>query len=447
MPSGDRAESLRWLFALIGVAIAALLPFFALLLRGRGLRADEIGLVLAAMALANLVTGPMWGHVADTTLGRIRTLRISALASIVVALAYALFAHGFWPLLLGAAVLSTTWAPIVPTGDALAVVRLGEGALVEYGRIRLWSSIGYAAAIVAFGASLEAIGLTATLVFFACAAAAVAAWSIREPADRAEHVAESRLGTVGDVFRAAPRLAPFLTAILLVGIGTTAAWQFLPLRIVGSGGGPFLVGIAGGLGAAVEVPVMRSTPGLTDRLSLRAIYVIGCASYVLVFVVWSLADSAVLVSVFAAFEGVGFALTYVGVVIIVGRLVPERLQATGQAVRSMIVSGLAPILGALGGGVVYARVAPGALFAGSAGLVLIGAAIVWTTLSAPAFSSRGIPAEALPMDEVPPPVASGGVPLPEGSPVSPFIPGRSTPADAPRAPRSARRKRRRPGRS
>jgi MFS transporter, PPP family, 3-phenylpropionic acid transporter len=441
-PTNDRA-SLRLLFSLIGVAIAALLPFFALLLRSRGLRADEIGLVLASMALANLVMGPIWGHVADTGLGRIRTLRISALASIVAALAYALFARGFWSLLVGAAVLSTMWAPIVPLGDTLAVVRLGESALVQYGRIRLWSSIGYAAAIVVFGAVLEGVGLTAIMVFFACAAAAVATWSIVQPADRAEHVAQSRLGAVGDVFRAAPRLAPFLAALLLVGIGTTAAWQFLPLRIVGSGGGPFLVGVAGGLGAGVEVPVMLSTPGLTERLSLRAIYVLGCASYVLVFMIWSLADNAVLVSLLGALEGVGFALTYTSVVIIVGRLVPRRLQATGQAVRLMIASGLAPILGAIAGGVVYARIAPGALFVGSAGLVLIGAAIVWTTLSAPPFSIPAVPAEVVPMEELPPPLGSGGVPPPEGSSGPRVIPGRSPRADARRVPRSARHTRRR----
>jgi MFS transporter, PPP family, 3-phenylpropionic acid transporter len=413
-PRNGRARSLPWLFAMIGIAVAGLLPFFALLLRSRGLRADQIGLVLATLALANLVVGPIWGHVADTRSGRIRAIRTAALASIAAGVGYAFLAHGFWLLLLGAALLSSAWAPVVPFGDALAVVRLGERALVEYGGIRLWSSIGYAVAIVAFGAALEVIDLTAVLVFFACAAGAIAVWAFRQSPDPAEHIAQSRLGAAGDVIREAPRLAPFLGAVLLVGIGTTAAWQFLPLRIVGGGGGPFLVGVAGALGAGMEVPVMRSTSRLTDRWSLRAVYAFGCVAYVLVFVIWSLADNALLVSVLGALEGVGFALTYTSVVIIVGRLVPERLQATGQAVRSMIVTGLAPIVGAFGGGIIYAKVGPGALFTCSAGLVVAGVAIVWPTLSAPAFSKRAFRFEVGPTEAIPPPLGSGSVPPPEG---------------------------------
>lgn len=410
-PGDARTPPLPVLFALIGVAIAALSPFFALFLRSRGLRADRIGVVLACVALASLVAGPIWGHVADTALGRIRTLRLSALVSIVVVLAYAVLARGFWPLMLGAAVLWAAWAPVVPIGDALAVVRLGGEAIVEYGRIRLWSSIGYAIAIMLLGAVLEGVDLVVILPLFACAAAAVAVWSFAGPADRAEHVARSRLGAVGDVFRAAPRLAPMLAALLLVGVGTTAAWQFLPLRIVGSGGGPFLVGVAGGLGALVEVPVMRSTGALTTRLPLRAMYALGCTTFGSVFLIWSVVDNMVVVSLLGALEGVGFALTYTSMVIIIGRLVPVQLQATGQAVRSMVGSG-APILGALAGGFVYERLGPPALFVGAAGFVVIGAAIAWATLSEPPFAVRTMRAEVSTLEANPPPLGSGGAPPP-----------------------------------
>jgi MFS transporter, PPP family, 3-phenylpropionic acid transporter len=410
-PERASVSSLRWLFATIGVAVAALLPFFALLLKRRGLAPDRIGLVLATLALANLVVGPIWGHVADTRSGRIRAIRASAIASIVAGLAYARFAHGFWPLLIGAALVSGVWAPIVPFGDALAMVRSGERAAFEYGRIRLWSSAAYAVAIVAFGAALEAIAIGWTLVFFAGAAGAIAAWAFLQRADPARHAARSRLGAVGDVIRAAPRLAPFLAAVLLVSIGTTAAWQFLPLRIVGGGGGPFLVGVAGALGAGAEVPVMGSTSRLLGRSSLRAVYVAGCVSYVLVFAIWSLTDDPLLVSLLGAIEGVGFALTYTSVVIVVGRLVPDRLQATGQAARSMIVTGLAPIVGAFGGGLVYARLGPGALFAGAAALVAAGAAIAWRTLSAPAFAAPAA-VDTGPVAPIPP-LGSGSVAPPE----------------------------------
>jgi PPP family 3-phenylpropionic acid transporter len=198
-----------------------------------------------------------------------------------------------------------------------------------------------------------------------------------------------------------------------VSIGTTAAWQFLPLRIVGSGGGPFLVGVAGALGAGAEVPVMRSTSWLLARSSVRAVYVFGCISYVLVFATWSLVDDPIVVSLLGVIEGVGFALTYTSIVIVVGRLVPERLQATGQAARSMIVTGLAPIVGALGGGLVYGSLGPGALFAGSAGLVAAGAAIAWRVMSVAAFATPAVTLDASPAVPIPPQLGPGAVPSPE----------------------------------
>ena len=181
------------------------------------------------------------GHVADTALGRIRTLRLSAFASIVVALALrALCGAG---LSFGAAVLWSAWAPVVSIGDALAVVRLGRArrvrtdTAVEQHRLRGRDRADRRGA--------RGRRPVVILPLFACAAGALVAWSLAAPVDRPEHVAESRLGAVGDVFRSAPRLVPLLGA-LLVGVGWAAAWQFLPLRIVGSGGGAFLVGVAGG---------------------------------------------------------------------------------------------------------------------------------------------------------------------------------------------------------
>ena len=44
---------------------------------------------------------------------------------------------------------------------------------------------------------------------------------------------------------------------------------------------------------------MRSTATLTTRLSLRGAYALGCATYIVVFLVWSAVDNVVVVSLSA----------------------------------------------------------------------------------------------------------------------------------------------------
>ena len=57
------AVAVGGLFVAFGLVIAAFFPFFALYLRDRGLRVDEIGLVLATMAhmTSRVCDRPSWG--------------------------------------------------------------------------------------------------------------------------------------------------------------------------------------------------------------------------------------------------------------------------------------------------------------------------------------------------------------------------------------------------
>lgn len=392
------ARRLAVLFALIGVAIAALLPFLPLLLEDRGMAADRIGVVIAVMALARLAASPVWGHLGDATLGRVRVLRISTVVSAFLALGFAAWAQGSVAILALATALSVFWSPVVPLGDSLAVAHLGQGRLTEYGSIRQWSSVSYAIAVLAFGVLLEGVGYTAMLVLFALSTVTILVWSLTEPPDRPTHQPRRGLGTVGAAFRSSPHLAQFLIGILLVSVGTTAAWQFLPLRIVGRGGGPFLVGVAGAIGASVEVVMMRSGRRLAERFPLRALFALGCVAYVSVFALWSVVREPMVMTALALLQGVGFGLTYPTMVIIVGGLVPRELQATGQGLMQTVGAGLAPILSAFFGGLIYARLGAGVMFAVAAALVVAGLAVVWFALTAPAFSRR---TEA-PFEPVPP---------------------------------------------
>lgn len=382
------------LFVLFGVAIAAFFPFLALFLSDRGLSAGRIGVVIAVMALARIVANPVWGHVADTTIGRRSTLRIGAFGAAVAAIGLFVADTYATILILGFvfAVFSTTTGPNL---DAIALAHLGHERMSDYGRIRSWESLSYAAACLGIGFTLEQTSPRWTMPIYAVASLAVFAWTVTIHRDRPDPTVEhGRLGAVGAVFRAAPRFWGFLVALLFVWTAFNAAWNFIALKIQLGGGGPLLVGVGTALGGLVELPVMRLSSRLTRAWGLRRVYALGCVIYAVGFLLWGLIENPTIVSLLTVFEGAGFALLFTTGVVVVGRMLPSTLYSTGQSMATTVGLGAAPILGAGIGGFVYDALGPVTLYTGASLLALGGAGAAWIVLSTPAL--------AHPEPEVPP---------------------------------------------
>ncbi len=123
-------------------------------------------------------------------------------------------------------------------------------------------------------------------------------------------------------------------------------------------------------------------------------FVTGVAVYALVFLSWTLIRSPLVLSLVASADGVAFALQYVGVVVIVGRLVPRRLLSTGQAVIQTFGWSVGAVIGPSIGGFVFARLGAPALFAGAAALELASAVWVWRVLAGTEHASGQEPREA-----------------------------------------------------
>ncbi|HET9724632.1 MAG TPA: MFS transporter [Actinomycetota bacterium] len=382
----SESVAIHGLFVVFGLGIAAFFPFVSLYLAGRGLTPDQIGLVIAIMALARLVTNPVWGHVADTTIGRVTALRLGSLGVAAAALSMNLV-EGFVPIAAVSFVLAGMQVAGGPNLDAIALAHLGDERMTDYGRIRAWESMSYAAGCLTFGAILQAAGIRWAMPIFGVASLGVVAWSVTLERDRPQRVERhGRLGTVGAVFRAAPRLWGFLVAILLVWTGFNAAWNFIALKIADEGGGPMLVGFGLALGGLVEVPTMRVSSRLQARWGLRRVFVLGCLVYATGFLLWGTISNPTIVSMLAVFEGLAFALLFTTGVVVVGRLLPSNLYSTGNALAQMVGFGIGPIIGAGIGGFVYQEAGPVVLYAGASVLAVGGAIAAWIALSTPALS-------------------------------------------------------------
>ena len=359
------------LFTLVGVAEAAILPFLPIVLRDRGLSVAEIGVVLAVAALAGFVATPLWGHAGDSRLGAESALFASSLAA-AVAVVLLVLAHSLLALTVVVMLVTSARSAMASLTDAIALDHLGDDR-AQYGRVRLWLSLGWAIAACVWGLALQVGGLGwMPWIYAGCAlVVAVAARSVR--GERTKHD-PSPAGTRRAMLLA---LAPFLLSLLLLFAAFNATFSFISIRIRELGGGLFVVGAATSLQAIAEAPVMRITPRLNRVLGHRALYVVGSLFFVAAFVAWAFLDSPLAIALVKLVAGVGFALVYVGSVLLVDDLVPPALRGTGQGLAKAVSFGLSPILGSLAGGAIYDYAGPRALFLVCAAAALVAGSSVF----------------------------------------------------------------------
>ncbi|CAN5811538.1 hypothetical protein BH23CHL8_BH23CHL8_14120 [soil metagenome] len=423
---------LRWLYGIQGASLGLLLPFLVPLLDDRGLEPAEIGLVLGASGLVSLLSYPIWGALADGPLGRGRSI---AVAGLLAALG------GSWVIVAGSDPVALTLAvslafvgalPWGPISDALALTALGDESS-SYGRLRAWASLGWAASAISAGVAWGLLGSNVVFGSFALLALAVAGTvvlrrrvpaTVGRPAGERPAVGERaavgskvggspvRGGEVDLDLHAIPAPSPegvpappifsggiralagtlsspvlllFLLGLLVTSVGEHATWRYVGLRILEQGGGAFLVGVAAALPALVEIPIFGGSRRLARRLGLRMIFVLGAALASLLALLIGLVSEAWQVTVLRTIDGLPYALRYIGMVLIIGALLPRRFHALGQSMAWLVGMGVAPIIADIVGGLIYDRYGGTAVFVIAAVMISIGAAIVYAALSGPAF--------------------------------------------------------------
>ena len=380
---------IRMLFGAHGLASGFLLPFPVLLLTSKGMDAATIGLVLGAAAFVSMLSFPVWGLLADGSLGRERSVVLSGLLAALAGVCIILAGSDVTLMsicIVLAWVGMAAWSPIT---DAMALAALGDRS-GAYGRFRAWTSMGWAVSAIAGGFAYALVGPDLLLSLFVASSLGVAAFAYRpRPTRKGRHVTAHRprlLTELRSALATAPVLLPILLALFLETLGNNAANAMMPLRILDIGGGAIIVGFAAAAPAIVEVPLFPVTGPMIARLGLRRFYVLGLliAAATLMFV--SVVSDPGLVAISKGVDGVSYVLRYAGIVIIIGVILPPSLRATGQSLAWLVGAGLSAVIAGPLAGVMYGSLGSG-LFVACALLVLLGAAVAWWALRGPTFQA------------------------------------------------------------
>ena len=132
-------------FAVLGVY----LPYFNVYLAHLALSPVQIGIVAAMPPLMKIGVPILWAHWSDR-FGLRRELTIGAAFLASVSFAALLFVDRFAAILLCTVIFSIFWAPVLPLVEA-TTLEAADRHRVDYGRIRLWGSVGFIVVSIGMG--------------------------------------------------------------------------------------------------------------------------------------------------------------------------------------------------------------------------------------------------------------------------------------------------------
>ncbi len=348
-------------------------PYFSLYLRKLGFSAVQIGILLALMPLARVFAPTAWAWIADHQGSRRPLVRITTAAA-AVACAGLLAAQSFGWLFAVLLVLNVFWCAALPLVEATTMSHL-KGRLGDYGRIRVWGSIGFVISVVVLGQILDLTGVLwlpvmLVVLFSLCA---LAAWAL--PVDQAPPHHEEH-ASLREIVRR-PEVVALFSACFLMALAHGPYNTFYSIHLVENGYSKAWVGWLWALSVVAEVFVFLLMPRLMRRFAIPSIisFSLGCAVVRFLIIGW-VPQSLVLMAVAQLMHAATFGAHHAAALAAIHHLFRGRTQARGQALYTSLGFGAGGALGGFASGWLWQHAGPALTFTAASGAALLALFVV-----------------------------------------------------------------------
>lgn len=302
-------------------------PFLNLFYIQQGLNGTQIGWVTSLGAFIMLVAAPFWAERNarwQHPRGRLQLfLLLTALSYFLLSRQYAFLGIG-----LVSAFRALVSAGISPLSDSLAL-SITRAVRAGFGSIRAWGSLGYVVLVPLSGWLIGQTDLQASLLGAAVITVSAAAilFSIsaehfavktNSPSGSPNEINPPNLRDVIGELRSNRIMVSVAALIAIVGVANSGVLQFenIYLRQLGASDG--LIGIAGMLSAAVEMPCMLWADRLVSRHGSTVIMLVSMLIYAALRITVLMAPSIGSIMLMRACQGFAFSFYTVALARVIG---------------------------------------------------------------------------------------------------------------------------------
>jgi nucleoside transporter len=314
---------------------------------------SEIGWVFATPAVASLFALFVGGQIADRYFSSEKYLAGSHLVGGVAMLLLAL-QQSFWPFFALMLLYQLVYVPTLSVTNSIAFHHL-KGKERDFGRVRLWGTIGWIAASWPFvfilkdkaGAELQS-ALTAIFVVAALASLALAAFSLTLPKTPPAREAGQRNAPLEALKLLAVPAFGVLFVVTLMDATVHQAYFQLTSPFLSHAGLPGnWIMPAMSIGQIAEITTMAALGFFLKRLGWRTIMTFGILGHAARFFVFAIGHPLWLMVGVNVLHGFCYAFFFASVYIFVDEYFPKDSRASAQSLFNVLILGLGPFFGSL----------------------------------------------------------------------------------------------------
>lgn len=355
--------------------VGAYSPYITLYLKALGISAAQIGFLYSIPQVMRIFGPTLWGALADRTGAPVPILRLATVLALG-GFGAVWFGTSFAWLFCAFVVMHFFTSAQMPLIEAITLdlVRDTPG---QYGRIRLWGSIGFILSVLGLGYALDHASEHLVLAVITGWLLLVMATAWLMPVPRKHEAKHAEGGSVGEVLRR-PEVKAFFAAGMLNAFAHAALYTFYSLYLIRNGYSKATVGWMWSLGVIIEIGVFQFLPQLTRRFDLTALYFSTFVAILVRFLLIAWAVDYWLLLVFAqTLHAFTFAIYHSSAVALTARYFGPARLARGQALYISLTFGLGGFIGATVSGSLWESIGPAWTYTMSAAAGLLGALIFW----------------------------------------------------------------------
>ena len=323
--------------------VGVTLPFLNVYFDAVGMKGIHLGLLNAVPRLTLGIAPPLVGALADKFRRGREALLLGAALSVAAALAM-WGQEGFWPLLVLVTLYSAARGSLVPIAENVCLREIAlSGA--QYGRVRLWGSLGFIAAALGVGALVDAVSIGAMFPVLAGSGLLLMGVIVFLPREGGEARRRFR-GDLAELLRNRPYMILLWTSTLVAfSAGPFSIYFSIYLKELGQPA--WVIGMAWTVGVASEIFFFVYAQAIQRRFGLKAMITAGMLAYALRWEMITWTESGTLLVAIQSLHGISFGVFHAASIQFVDRLSGPATKNTAQSLYGAAEIGLGVTAGGL----------------------------------------------------------------------------------------------------
>lgn len=327
-----------------------------------GMSATQIAYIVSFSPLLSIITQPAFGYLADKWKSP-RKVSILLMAITILTMFIFAISHNFWVLLLSSGIAISFMNAITPLTD-----RIGVSSPYQFGKIRLWGSLGYAVMAQVSGILYQYIspfsnfmaGILGVILTIICI------YFVNDPKlQEVEKVVDMQPLSTKNIVLELIHNRPFFIFMIITFFfwgACSTNFNYLSIFIRSQGGTASQVGTYQLCATLFEIPMILITDYIIKKISFRNIMLFAVSISVINFAWYATLPSVnqiIFVFIFKGFSTVLFTMITVRLVML---LVKEEYVSTAYGIQCMLGKGFGAMIFQLFGGQIIDNIGMSAFY-------------------------------------------------------------------------------------